>query len=334
MDVEFVDTEEMAQPDPSPDEHQSAFDALEEGEGESDLDVDLQSRGLIKPDYQPYQVVRLPNLLAAAASGQLSAQMQQLLPGPLFSFLNNPWKSQEKSHIQIFMLRLRLCQQVLNRRSMPLWELFSGFEGSRHADLEIIIPERGYNLHERHEQLTAGSGEASLESISADRWAFLGPGKSGPDGWLILPIWGRSRQFFTLYFQSKKPSSQLPTLLTKASIEQERSKASQVPSRLGKASMLFVTDQEARGLPMAVVTRSGETIVVDCNRQQQYYSALLFIKAALLKASQPRGDWCGELNPTSHCYFMYPVAQKLRQRGKLLLLLQACCGYDSFQIPD
>ncbi len=321
----------------------ASLNGIEEGEGGADCDDDLQSTGHAEPDHEPDQLVRLPNLLAAAASRQLRIDMKRLAPGPVFSFLDDSWRSREQSDLWIFMLRLQLCRQVLKQKSTELQELYSGFEGSRHASLEVDIPASGYELHRVHTQLTGRSFETFLKGNPDDHWAFLGPGNSGPDGWLILRICQERREskqkYLILWLQSKKRSGHPPPLLTEKSIEQERRKAFKVSEGLAVTTMLFVTDQEAKDLPMVVDTPSGESIVVDCSRQHQYYSAVSFIKVALLKANGKCKDWPGKFQRSfgkhkhfSHLRHMHMVtddcfvnsaAQKPEQQCKLLFLCAA-----------
>lgn len=107
----------------------------------------------------------------------------------------------------------------------------------------------------------------------------------GGGGWIVLKEASQPEKQIYIFVQSKTKSKEFTdaAAITLSQVEEEREKAFKVPRKLGRSTQLFITDAKRSDLDEAVVTASGETVILGLENHSEYYSFCAFLKEALLK---------------------------------------------------
>lgn len=181
----------------------------------------------------------------------------------------------------ILILRLCLLRKVFKEETVLLKDLFSGLACSSLGNAEVSIPEEGFRIVRVTEQIQSNEFISKMFALSEDQWAFIGPGNSGPDAWLILRRADQPGKVIVIFIQSKVRA--ISASVSEPQIEEEREKAFKVPKRFGETTQILVTDHSCAPLPASIETFSGESILVGVESHDSWYGPVAFLKAALAK---------------------------------------------------
>mmetsp|Transcript_28609 Transcript_28609/g.62959 ORF Transcript_28609/g.62959 Transcript_28609/m.62959 type:complete len:796 (+) Transcript_28609:220-2607(+) len=220
--------------------------------------------GVPKPDIMTDYMVYVPPAVMVAAIQWMEVGRKSLPSVPLFRLVIGEWRSRELTDVSMLVLKMQFLSEVLHTTEVQLEMLVPGAS----EDITLKVPQKHFKVSSVDKQLRKGDLQAlATKARQGDPWAFVGPGNSGPDGWVLLESTDGTP--FVLYVQSKQ--RQNDELVGRRALQEEAAKCKRLKG--SKCYLVYVTDQRPRpehASPLCI--QDMPAVVVGPDSHTSYYS--------------------------------------------------------------